>query len=241
MLEEAMTYFRNLVQEVTPVEEVDGRKYNNSGGSLKPILEPFPGVMGFSTLSGLVAWAKEQVIEIEKEGKREKTPPYFVVDSFWRVSFYGPVCGAFKQRPLIAGADHVHKPFPFGREHDTEEFIIALQAKFIMDDNLRTLLSLASRVEDKTIIGAEDNGISQTVTAKKSVATRENVTLPNPLMLKPFSTFPEIDPPAKPYVMRVKAGLKWVLYETDDTAWGVEATKRTAAWITANSEFKVYS
>ena len=242
MIKEAIDLILELRDAAKPIVEVVGnRSYNVREGKLFPILEPAVDSMGFSTLTGLVAWAEKHAADAIGKGIPDTTKPYFVVDSFRRVSLYSPVFGSFRQRSEIAFAFHEYNEFPYGQFMDTATLITKTQTRFKMEGDLEKLLAIVGSVKEEDIRQNNDDGITQSVVARKSIITGENVDLPNPVMLKPFKTFAEIEVPEIAHVFRGETGLRWALFETDDSQWKKEAMLRVQTWLKKNTAFEVYA
>ncbi len=235
MIKEAIEYIVGLKKASEAVIEVDGRKYAVNNGTLVPVRQPEPKTMHFSTLTGLVDWARTYGKEILSDD------PYFVVDRYNEVSLHSKLLEAFKQRPLIAVAMHNSPSFQYSSYMDTEEFIVATQVRFEMTESLEKLLAIVGNVKESAVRTLADDGISQTVTATAGRVAVEKVTLPNPVYLKPFKAFSEIETPTLPHIFRGKDGPHWALFEGDDAAWAAETKTRIGSWIAKNSKFKVYA
>jgi len=76
-----------------------------------------------------------------------------------------------------------------------------------------------------------DDGVSQSITVKGGVARRENVEVPNPVILAPYRTFPEIEQPESRFIFRMRTGPQAALYEADGGAWRNEAMARIKDWL----------
>ncbi len=124
----------------------------------------------------------------------------------------------------------------FGAFHDVESFNILLQSCFVDTDHKFRLLSIVGNVVDEKVVTVGDNGISQQVTAKAGVATVEPVILPNPVYLKPFRTFVEIEQPESAFVFRMKDGPSAAVFEADGGAWKLDAIERIKLYF--NEELK---
>lgn len=114
----------------------------------------------------------------------------------------------------------------FGRFHDIESFNILLQSCFVDSEIRSRLLSIVGNVVDEKVVTVGDNGTSQQVTAKAGIATVEPVVLPNPVHLKPFRTFVEVEQPESAFVFRMKDGPSAALFEADGGAWKLDAIER---------------
>lgn len=125
--------------------------------------------------------------------------------------------------------------FNFGYMYDLEAFIIALQAYFAPTEHRDQLLSAVSGVKVAKGLTIKDNGISQTVHTESGVSRVENTVLPNPVILKPFRTFLEIDQPESEFVFRMKStdkdGVGCQLVEADGGAWKILAMQRILSFL----------
>ena len=92
-----------------------------------------------------------------------------------------------------------------------------------------------SNVKTTVETGMADDGVSQTVQAKKGIASVENVVLPNPVTLRPYRTFVEVEQPASKFVFRARDddGMEFMLVEADGGAWRGEAMKNIKTFLEA--------
>jgi len=119
----------------------------------------------------------------------------------------------------------------------TEDFNIMLQACFDENEHQKLLLQVSGCIKDNTIKDFGDDGVSQTATVKTGVASVNNVVVPNPVILIPNRTFPEIAQPESKFVFRMKSGEKTpyaALIEADGGAWRNEAMSNIAAFLEKN-------
>ncbi len=75
---------------------------------------------------------------------------------------------------------------------------------------------------DSKSVQQSDDGMSQSVTAKTGIVTSNKVTVPNPVVLRPLSTFSEIVHPQRSFIFRLRGGESGVcaaLYAADGNAW----------------------
>ena len=83
-------------------------------------------------------------------------------------------------------------------------------------------------VSDRT---SADDGISQAVTAKTGVALVAEVKVPNPVTLRPYRTFLEVDQPAISCVFRLRQGPMLSLHEADGGLWRLEAIQSIKTYL----------
>lgn len=125
-------------------------------------------------------------------------------------------------------------PFPWGDYISTEDMIIGCQARFAPTPDRDRLFRLLGNLVSEESLRVEDDGVTQRATAKSGVARVEDVSVENPFDLAPFRTFREIEPPASPFVLRlrrVEGGFRAALFEADGGAWEVEAVNRIRGWV----------
>jgi hypothetical protein len=106
---------------------------------------------------------------------------------------------------------------------ETEKFNIMLQSNFVKNNDVEKLLIVTGKIRDEAVKETGDDGISQSVTVKTGVASVGAVVVPNPVILAPYRTFPEIDQPASKFIFRMKEGPLATIIEADGGAWRNEA------------------
>lgn len=105
-----------------------------------------------------------------------------------------------------------------------EDFIITVMASFVPDENTERVLRFVSAIQALHTQENTDDGAGQTVVVKKTVATVGPEKVPNPIELRPYVTFPEINQPARPYVFRIKQDqpkdpVQCALFTVDSSTW----------------------
>lgn len=152
------------------------------------------------------------------------------IDSPVEVSLLSLLCNT-QQRHIFAKATYEMPTFPFNSVRSIEEFIIGLQAKFVPTDELKDVLKIVGNLKDEAVKTLADDGVSQRVTVSTGMANVENKVLPNPVTLKPYRTFPDIDQPESQFVLRMSSGGGCALYEADGDQWKMEAIANIKAWL----------
>jgi hypothetical protein len=145
------------------------------------------------------------------------------------------VLNSYQQRKVELIAHCIYKPFQFGRDVEVAKFIIALQAQFVQDETTANILRLVGNLKSSAEHTTLDDGVTQTVTAKAGITRVENVAVPNPVTLRPFRTFIEIEQPASKFVFRLNAAADrtptCALYEADGGAWQIQAIANIKAYL----------
>jgi len=74
-------------------------------------------------------------------------------------------------------------------------------------------------IKEENVKYVGDDGVSQSAAIKVGVASVAEVVIPNPVILAPFRTFPEIEQPQSKFIFRMQTGPQCALYEADGGAW----------------------
>ena len=138
------------------------------------------------------------------------------------------------KRRTLAVVKAIIPAINFGRYVDVETFNIMMQSNFIPNVDSEVVLNYASAIKiDK---GAEiaDNGISQVTTIKTGVSTLQLAKAPNPVTLKPYRTFQEVDQPESKFVFRINDTPGCALFEADGGIWIAAAKANIAEYLHNN-------
>lgn len=127
----------------------------------------------------------------------------------------------------------------FDRYMQMESFIIQTQANFVQDEHTANLLKFVGSISEENSKETKDNGISQSVVAKVGVATVDEVNVPNPVFLKPFRTFVEIDQPQSSFILRIQAGPQASLFKADGGAWEINAMHNIKEYLSKQFEEQI--
>lgn len=125
--------------------------------------------------------------------------------------------------------------FRYGNYYGHEEFLIALQSKFIGNEDRELLMRFAGTVEDKSVASYGDDGVTQKATIKSGIASKTDAIVPNPVCLKPYRTFVDIEQPESAFVFRMKqgCGIECAIFEADGGAWANEAMQNIKEYLQA--------
>lgn len=122
----------------------------------------------------------------------------------------------------------------YDRFIDTERFNIMLQSGFAHNEDKELLLKFTGLIRDEAVKETGDDGISQAVTIKTGVASVGQAVVPNPVILAPYRTFPEIEQVESRFIFRMQEGPNAALYEADGGAWKNEAMRRIKEYLVEN-------
>lgn len=144
-------------------------------------------------------------------------------------------------RSVLIRAKALLPQFRFGSWTDAETFNISLQSMFVSNEDRATMLKVVGNIKDEHVTSFGDDGVSQQVQAKAGVATVANVKVPNPVYLKPFRTFVEVEQPESAFVFRMRSGPECALFEADGGAWKVEAVDTVREFLETALEERINS
>ncbi|NFB30637.1 hypothetical protein EXM76_05835 [Clostridium botulinum] len=203
--------------------EVNGQIYSTK--RLNQVQDPIPAELRTRTLTALIDY-------LESETDKKSSEKLLVhVISPNKVALYSELRkDAERETYMICDAltpDNIY----FDRFIDTEQFNIMLQSSFIENKDRGLLLKVTGCVKDSAVKEIGDDGVSQAATIKTGVASVNEVKIPNPVVLAPFRTFPEIQQPESKFIFRMRSGPQAALYEADGGAWRNEAMRRIKAYL----------
>ena len=209
-------------RDAEPKEIVLGNKRYTTN-SVVPVKEAMPDTIQVTTLTALVDYLNDNV------DQHELSKLICHVESPTTVSVLSSLVGDFSQRKCFIQAELKQLQLRLNTYLDGEEFNILLQSCFVEpDDALQVtdrglVMRYAASVREVHEGITLDDGVTQSVTVKKGIASVENAILPNPVTLRPYRTFTEVEQPASRFVFRANEGPKFALIEADGGAWKSEA------------------
>lgn len=209
MIQKAIEYIVNLGKK-GEIVEVNGHKY--STGNLNLITLPEPVAVKTTTLTALVDYLKSGF-----DDKFGKLIIHVVSPS--KVNLLSELRGDKEREIYMTCEALTPNNIYFDRFMDTEQFNIMLQSSFVSNDDRSLLLKVTGCVKEEAIKQVGDDGVSQAATIKTGVASVNDVVVPNPVILAPYRTFPEIIQPESRFIFRMQSGPRAALYEADGGAW----------------------
>ena len=140
-----------------------------------------------------------------------------------------------RKRECLVSVAAMIPDFSYGRYMDHESFIIALQSKFIDNNDRALLLKFAGTVKDESVAQYGDDGVTQKATIKTGITSVGEAIVPNPVHLQPFRTFVEVEQPESAFVFRMKQsegrGIECAIFEADGGAWKNEAMRNIKKYL----------
>ncbi|MDE6901542.1 MAG: hypothetical protein K2P22_02215 [Lachnospiraceae bacterium] len=134
--------------------------------------------------------------------------------------------------------------FKYENFMEHEAFCISVQSKFIDDpDDPETdkalLLKFAGTVENGSVAEYGDDGVTQKATVRQGIASKTDAIVPNPVRLRPFRAFVEVEQPCSDFIFRMKeshGGISCALFEADGGAWKNAAMRNIREYLESELE-----
>ncbi|MCK5602619.1 hypothetical protein KAR91_12135 [Candidatus Pacearchaeota archaeon] len=212
--------FPQVIEELSKVEEreIGGIRYFTK--HLTDVGRKRPEPMDVNTLQAVVDYITDNT-ELPKSGLI-----VHVIDHE-NVSVKSSLNELHRNRDFFLRASTIVEQHKFGKWYSIEEFIISLQARFVMAEAIENIMRVVGNLTVESSLQSEDDGVTQRVAARTGIARMENVDLPNPITLRPYRTFIEVDQPESEFVFRMKGsveeGFKCSLHEADGGFWKLDA------------------
>lgn len=228
MIKEALQYIIGLASGER--FEIQGRDYSTV--NLHEITPPEAHTLELHSLTGLVDYVKSGGDLIVDKGDL-----FIHVLSPSQVFLHGIMDEVWKQRDTFLKISLIDNSFKFGNWYEIEDFIVELQSKFILDDMVKDILQKITRIDQEASRTIEDNGLSQSTVIKKGVTTYAKVELPNPVELKPYRTFSEVEQPKSIFVFRIKSFHheeslpRLALFDAGGNLWQYQAIQAIKNWL----------
>ena len=182
--------------------------------------------IGMSTLSGLVDYIKSKVDALDDKMLIHVVSPT-------EVRLISPL-DADREREYLVKVRAELPEITYGRFLKTEPFLISIRANFVQNEGSEAVLRFAGTIESGTLATYSDDGISQSATVKKGIAGKESALVPNPVKLRPYRTFIEVQQPESEFIFRMRdcdEEIGCAIFEADGGAWKREAMKNIKEYL----------
>ncbi len=224
MIKKALEYIVGM--KAPEVLEIGGQNYSDKD-LIRICHNPKAERIEMTTLTSLVEYVKSGIDSME--GRM-----IVHVQSPTCVSLYSTL-DADRVREYMVNVNAQVPEFRYGRYMDHESFLIALQSKFIPNDDRDLLMRFTGTVENGTVSQYGDDGVTQKATIKTGIASKGEAVVPNPVKLRPFRTFIEVEQPESAFVFRMRQderdGVECAIFEADGGAWKNAAMKNIKEYL----------
>jgi hypothetical protein len=210
--------------------KIHDQQYVNIGGKLQHIAPPRAQTLCVSALDSVVGYVKANIDEVPF-GTNETI--ILVGDS--QVEILSALDdGRVRERWLIATPVQIEASHRFGQATELKEFLVYLMTCFERTEHRDLLIEILSNVGTREAADLRDNGMSQEVTTSVGVASRVRKPIPNPVVLAPFCTFPEIPQPMRSFCVRLDGSgtnITARLIPSASAAWRLEIRRSTMNYL----------
>lgn len=218
--------FIDKILELSPVQTINegGRTFTDA--KIYPVNQPEVAPITCHTLTGLVDFY--DALFLSDQGR-----VLFLVEDYNKVSIVSEIFGVEKQRETFITANAYPQESMFNRYFDHEDFMIKILSGFVQDETTAKVLKIVGNLKSEAGATYSDDGLTQTVTAKTGITKVENIDLPNPITLRPYRTFTDIEQPESAFILRLKQrdGIQAALFEADGAAWKNTAIASIKAYL----------
>jgi hypothetical protein len=212
---------------------IDAKEYVTKSIYFPPP-EPSIDRLLIHSLSGLVQY-------LSGPGQTEASdPPFIHVVDHKTVDVWGLASGRHRDREHYLRCEYLPAiesgKFQFGSYYELFQFNTQIQALFEDTPARSQLLQVTGNIRDENIKTAEDDGVTQTVNVRSGINRLAATNAPNPIALKPYRTFTEVNQPESLFVFRLSKGRdgelpQCALIEADGGRWKREAIDRIVNWL----------
>lgn len=213
---EALDYLVQLGYEKDVLVETEQGLFSKV--PLNRVKYPLVETLEVSTLTSIVDFLKANIDEYPGKWLIQVVSPEMV-----RV--LTPINSDNYRNEIIRASAILPNNIIYDRFIDTERFNIMMQIGFVDNEHKKLLLKFTGLIKDEAVKSVGDDGVSQGVTIKTGVASVADAKVPNPVVLAPYRTFPEIEQPESKFIFRMKTGPMAAIFESDGGAWKNEAMR----------------
>jgi hypothetical protein len=205
-------------------EVIADRFYQNGPTGIMPLVPPKAETLIINTLTGIIDYGITTSVKMIHIFDHKTV---MVIEKDYHDDWL--------TRSTYLKAVHESPVYQFGAFMNVESFIINLQAMFVQDENTDKLFRVVGNIKEEAVMNFSDDGITQGVTAKSGISTVSLVQVPNPVTLRPYRTFMEIEQPASTFVFRMRgekgAPPSCGLFEADGRMWRLQAISSIKFWL----------
>lgn len=232
MLKELADKIEELVNgQVKPeIFEYEGVDYVKTAKGFEQLRKPTATTIGVNSLDGLVKMIKNALNDSEVEGMHGIYKPFVVNIDFNRIKVMSALCED-KSRNYLVEAEPMIPRLSIGHDLTVEEMIILLSTSFVPTENTQKFIESLSSLRVVEEVEFNDDGVGQTVTAKKGASMNQKYQIQPIVKLQPIRTYAEIEQVESKFLFRVNKDGTVCLREADGGQWKYETQKRIVAYL----------
>lgn len=240
VLRDLCEYIEQLVDnQVEPeIIEHDGVDYIKTAHGYEQLEKPRTRKIETNSLDGLVKLIKNVKKDVGMYDDEENAvsgiySPLIVNIDFNCIEVMSAL-NADKSRNYLFEANPMIPNIKVGYNMSVEEMIILLSTSFVMTENTEKFINSLSSLRVVEEVEFNDDGVGQTVIAKKGASMNAKFQVQPIVKLKPIRTYAEIDQVESKFLFRVNKDGSVCLREADGGQWKYEAQKRIVAYLEEN-------
>ncbi|MCK9467705.1 MAG: hypothetical protein M0P94_05250 [Candidatus Absconditabacterales bacterium] len=219
---------REFIEKIEEMSKPNFTEINGAFYSDKPLNRiEIPKIMPFErgkTLNSIVDYCNQK---IDKIGEI-----VIHVSDYRTVTVYAGLDKDNKRSVLLqVKAPESYLEDYVGIRLDSETFNTFLQTNFVITENLLNLLSITSHLATNNSIKTSDDGMSQTAVVETSVVSKEKKEIKNPITLRPYRTFAEIEQPDSMFILRLHEGNQCKLEFVKNDYWQIDAITKIKEYL----------
>lgn len=236
MLKEAIDKILSMAKP--EIITVGGLEYSSK--ELHLVTTPRPSSLKVRSLTALVEYLKTDRDSIvnSPESETGEVPGLMIhVVDHLNVLVIESLDGEFKTRNVYIHASASPVEFRYGQYQDQESFMIELMTKFTPSSTDRArIMQIVGNLRSEHLATLTDDGVTQIASTRKGISLAQETMIPNPVMLRPYRTFMEIEQPESPFAFRLRDAKdgnppSMALFEADGGKWKMDATILICDWL----------
>jgi hypothetical protein len=161
-----------------------------------PIEPPFPSI-SLATLDSIVDYIQANRDKIEINEAQ-------ILCGAQNVALISAPNGENRKRDDLVNVRFQPRDLMLNTYLDIELFRLQLFTQYSDSEGKKKILEFIAKIADSNIVTAEDDGVTQSVTAKVGIASFGEVKIPSPIILQPIRTFHEVNQPEGWFIFRMK-------------------------------------
>ena len=226
-------YIEELVNAKVEPEIVvhDGIEYVKTADGYSKLSKPIINEIKVNSLDGLIKMIKNHRKDVFDTS--ELILPLIVNVDFNRISVMSSL-KPDRSRNYLFESNPMIPSLRFGYDMSVEEIIILLSTSFIQTENTKRFIESLSSLRVVEEVEFNDDGVGQTVTAKKGASMNAKFQVQPIVKLKPIRTYAEIDQVESKFLFRVNKDGSVCLREADGGQWKYETQKRIVEYLETN-------
>ncbi|MEF2782789.1 MAG: hypothetical protein U0N20_06815 [Clostridium sp.] len=232
MLKELANKIEELVNnQVEPeIIEHEGIDYIKTAKGYEKLRKPTTKAIEVNSLDGLVRMIKNALKDADLEGMYGIYKPFIVNITCNEIHVMSALCEDKSRNHLIV-AEPMLPRLNMGYDLTVEEMIILLSTSFVPTENTLKFINSLSSLRVVEEVEFNDDGVGQTVTAKKGASMNAKFQVQPIVKLQPIRTYAEIEQVESKFLFRVNKDGTVCLREADGGQWKYETQKRITAYL----------